>query len=87
MFIDADKPHNPRYPSWSLRLSRPGTVIIGDNVVRDGAVVDPDSTDARVRGVRAFTELLAAEPRLTGTAVQTVGSEGYDRFALAVVTG
>lgn len=87
VFIDADKPSNPDYLRWALRLTRPGSVIVGDNVVRDGAVTDPDSDDPRVQGVRRFTELIAAEPRLTATTVQTVGSKGYDGFTLALVTG
>ncbi|PWI17054.1 methyltransferase [Streptomyces sp. Act143] len=87
VFIDADKPSNPDYLRWALKLTRPGSVIVGDNVVRDGAVTDPDSGDPRVQGVRRFTELIAAEPRLTATTVQTVGSKGYDGFTLALVTG
>jgi predicted O-methyltransferase YrrM len=85
IFIDADKPAYPDYLPWALRLSRKGTVIVADNVVRKGGVVDPASTDANVRGVRRFNELLAAEPRMTATAVQTVGSKGYDGFAIALV--
>ncbi|MET7934044.1 O-methyltransferase [Streptomyces sp. NPDC005322] len=87
VFIDADKPSNPDYLKWSLRLTRPGSLIIADNVVRDGEVANPDSTDPRVQGVRRFTELVAQNPRLTATAVQTVGEKGYDGFALALVTG
>ncbi|MFH8802330.1 O-methyltransferase [Streptomyces sp. NPDC017936] len=86
VFIDADKPSNPDYLDWALRLTRPGSVIVGDNVVRDGAVTDAGSEDPRVRGVRRFTELVAAHPRLTATAVQTVGEKGYDGFVLALVT-
>lgn len=85
IFIDADKPSNPQYLAWALRLSRPGTLIIGDNVVRDGAVVNPESTDPNVQGVRRFLDLLAAEPRLIATALQTVGSKGWDGFAIALV--
>ncbi|MFH8370568.1 O-methyltransferase [Streptomyces sp. NPDC018031] len=87
VFIDADKPANPDYLRWALELTRPGSVIIGDNVVRDGAVTDSTSSDPRVRGVRHFTELIAAHPRLTATTVQTVGAKGYDGFTLALVTG
>lgn len=87
VFIDADKPNNPGYLDWALRLTRPGSLIIGDNVVRDGAVADPSSTDPKVQGVRRFTEMMAEEPRLTATAVQTVGEKGYDGFTLALVTG
>ncbi len=85
IFIDADKPNNPNYIRWALDLSRPGTVIVGDNVVRGGAVVDGSSTDANVRGVRSFLEVIAAEPRLTATAIQTVGEKGWDGFVLARV--
>ncbi|MGW8778382.1 O-methyltransferase [Streptomyces sp. NPDC055796] len=87
VFIDADKPSNPDYLKWALELTRPGSVIIGDNVVRDGAVADPDSADPRVQGVRRFTELIAEHPRLTATALQTVGSKGYDGLVMALVTG
>lgn len=86
VFIDADKERTADYFSWALRLSRPGTAIIVDNVVRDGAVVDSGSDDPRVQGIRRFLEQLAAEPRVTATVVQTVGSKGYDGFALARVT-
>lgn len=86
-FIDADKPSNPVYLDWALRLSRPGSVIVVDNVVRDGAVADPEATDPKVVGSREALELIGAEPRLAATAVQTVGGKGYDGFALAVVTG
>lgn len=86
VFIDADKPSTPEYFAWALRLARRGTLIVVDNVVRDGAVVDADSEDASVRGIRRFNELAAAEPRVSATAIQTVGSKGYDGFALALVT-
>jgi predicted O-methyltransferase YrrM len=85
VFIDADKPNNPRYLEAALRLTRPGSVIVADNVVRDGAVADGTSTDARVQGVRRFLDLIAADPRLDATAVQTVGSKGWDGFAIALV--
>jgi predicted O-methyltransferase YrrM len=85
IFIDADKPNNPSYLRWALQLSRPGTVIIGDNVVRGGAVTDPSSKDANVQGVREFLRMMAEEPRLSCTAIQTVGEKGWDGFALAVV--
>ncbi|MFC1418856.1 O-methyltransferase [Streptacidiphilus cavernicola] len=85
-FIDADKVNNPHYVRWALELSRPGTVIIVDNVVRDGKVADAASQEPSVLGTRAALEYIAAEPRLTGTAIQTVGAKGYDGFALAVVT-
>ncbi len=86
IFIDADKPSNPEYLAWALKLSRVGSLIVADNVVREGAVVDGESKDEKVRGVRRFVELLAAEPRVTATAIQTVGSKGYDGFAMALVT-
>ncbi|MGW3208144.1 O-methyltransferase [Streptomyces sp. NPDC001135] len=86
VFIDADKPSNPEYLEWSLKLTRPGSVIVGDNVVRDGAVTDAGSDDPRVQGVRRFTQLIAEHPRLTATTLQTVGSKGYDGFTLALVT-
>jgi predicted O-methyltransferase YrrM len=85
IFIDADKPNNPHYLNWSLKLSRPGTIIIGDNVVRNGEVVDPDSKDAKVQGIRQFSQLLAAEPRIAASALQTVGCKGYDGFIIARV--
>ncbi len=85
IFIDADKPSNPEYLAWALKLSRPGTVIVTDNVVREGKVIDPVSDDKDVQGTRRFAELLAAEPRLSATVLQTVGTKGYDGFALAVV--
>jgi predicted O-methyltransferase YrrM len=85
IFIDADKQNNPQYLSWALKLSRRGTLIIGDNVVRDGAVIDAASSDPVVQGLRRFFELLGDEPRLSATALQTVGSKGYDGFAMALV--
>lgn len=85
IFIDADKPSYADYFTWALKLSRRGSLIIADNVVRNGAVTDPASSDPRVQGVRRFNELLAAEPRVSATAIQTVGTKGYDGFALAVV--
>ncbi|MEE1774218.1 O-methyltransferase [Streptomyces sp. JV185] len=87
VFIDADKPSNPDYLAWSLKLTRPGSLIVADNVVRDGEVVDGTSEDPKVQGVRRFTELVAAEPTLTATALQTVGSKGYDGLMMALVTG
>jgi predicted O-methyltransferase YrrM len=85
IFIDADKASYPEYLDWSLKLSRPGTVIVADNVVRDGKVIEPDNLDPNIQGVRRFTDLVAAEPRLSSTVLQTVGSKGYDGFALAIV--
>jgi len=91
IFIDADKQNYPGYLEWSLKLSHPGTLIVGDNVVRGGTILDPDSTDPQgangvAQGVRRFYEMLAAEPRLDTTAIQTVGAKGHDGFALALVT-
>ena len=85
IFIDADKPSNPVYLQWSLKLSRKGTVIIADNVVRDGKVADAQSQDPNVLGIRTFNEMAALEPRLSATEVQTVGSKGWDGFGIAVV--
>jgi predicted O-methyltransferase YrrM len=85
IFIDADKAGYPDYIQWSLKLSRPGTLIIADNVVRDGKVIEPGNPDPNIQGVRRFTELVAAEPRLSTTVLQSVGSKGYDGFAIAVV--
>jgi predicted O-methyltransferase YrrM len=86
IFIDADKESYPKYFELSLQLSRPGTVMVADNVVRGGEVVDPTSSDERVQGTRAFLEMVAANDRVEGTAIQTVGSKGYDGFALLLVT-
>ncbi|XXT04340.1 class I SAM-dependent methyltransferase [Sorangium sp. So ce363] len=86
IFIDADKPSNPDYFAWALKLSRRGSVIVIDNVVRKGAVIDPESADPNVQGVRRLNKLLAAERRVSATAIQTVGSKGYDGLAIALVT-
>jgi len=85
VFIDADKTNNAAYLEWAVRLSRPGTAIVVDNVVRDGAVVDAASADPDVIGVRRMFEMMAREPRLSATAIQTVGAKGWDGFALAIV--
>jgi predicted O-methyltransferase YrrM len=85
VFIDADKKSMPEYLDWSLKLSRPGTIIVADNVVRDGKVIEPDNPDDNIQGVRRMTEMMAAEPRLRATAIQTVGARGHDGFAVAVV--
>ena len=87
IFIDADKESYPEYLGWAMKLSRPGTVIVADNVVREGRVADADCDDPRVKGVRRFAERMAAEPRLSSTVLQTVGAKGYDGFALSVVLG
>ncbi|MBA3314226.1 MAG: O-methyltransferase [Planctomycetaceae bacterium] len=85
IFIDADKESTPEYFDWAIQLSRPGTVIVVDNVVRNGAVIDPHSDDTSVQGIRRFMERIATDTRVTATALQTVGSKGYDGFAIAVV--
>jgi predicted O-methyltransferase YrrM len=92
IFIDADKNNYPGYFEWSLKLSRPGTVIVGDNVVRDGAILDPEAYHPEhgneiIKGVRRFYELVGAEPRVntSATAIQTVGAKGHDGFALMIV--
>lgn len=85
IFIDADKPSLAEYFGWALKLARRGSVIVVDNVVRRGAVVDPASSDPAVQGVRRFNELLARERRVSATELQTVGSKGHDGFALALV--
>ncbi|MEK5484671.1 MULTISPECIES: O-methyltransferase [Lysinibacillus] len=85
IFIDADKPNNPAYLKWALKLAHPGAIIIADNVVRNGAVTDEISEDERVRGVQQFIDLLKEEPRIEATAIQTVGVKGYDGFVLAIV--
>lgn len=84
VFLDADKANNPNYLDWALRLSRSGTVIVVDNVVRGGSVLDADG-DEDIRGTRGALELLGSDPRLDATALQTVGTKGWDGFALAVV--
>jgi predicted O-methyltransferase YrrM len=86
IFIDADKPSNADYFTWALKLSHLGSLIVVDNVIRDGAVIDATSTDPDVQGVRRLNELLAAERRVSATTIQTVGSKGYDGFTMALVT-
>ncbi len=85
IFVDADKPSNPEYFAWALKLSRVGSVIVVDNVVRDGEVVNASSDDPRVLGVRRMVEMIEREPRVSATAIQTVGSKGYDGFLVALV--
>jgi predicted O-methyltransferase YrrM len=87
IFIDADKQSIPHYLEWSLKLVRPGSLIVVDNVIRDGALINAKSKDPNVQGARRMHEMLAAEPRLCATTIQTVGSKGYDGFTLALVTG
>jgi predicted O-methyltransferase YrrM len=95
IFIDADKQNYPGYFEWALQLSRPGTLIVGDNVVRDGAILDPTAYDSEhgdelIKGVRRFYELAGAEVdkgAVSATAIQTVGAKGYDGFALVLVEG
>ena len=84
-FIDADKPSNADYFIWALKLSRRGSLIVVDNVVRDGKVIDAASADSSVQGVRRLNEVMRRESRVSATAVQTVGSKGYDGFAIALV--
>jgi predicted O-methyltransferase YrrM len=86
IFIDADKPSTTEYFEWALRLSHPGTLIVVDNVVREGEIIDAESRSETVQATRRFLERLTAEPRVTATAMQTVGSKGYDGFAIALVT-
>jgi predicted O-methyltransferase YrrM len=85
VFVDADKPSNAAYVDWAVRLGRPGTVIVVDNVVRDGAVADTASDDPNVRGVQRLLDALATDDRVDATAIQTVGSKGYDGFVLGIV--
>jgi predicted O-methyltransferase YrrM len=86
IFIDADKPNIPQYFAWALSLSRRGTLIIVDNVIREGAITDASSEDASVQAVRRMFEMLASETRVSATSIQTVGSKGYDGFVFALVT-
>jgi predicted O-methyltransferase YrrM len=87
IFIDADKENIPEYFTWSLKLARPGSMIIVDNVIRDGEVVNARSKDPSVKGVRRFNEMLKSETRVSATSIQTVGVKGYDGFTLALVEG
>lgn len=84
-FIDADKVHTPEYFSWALEHSRPGSLIVADNVVRDGHLADPESADPTIPAQRQLHEMIAAEPRVEATTIQTVGGKGYDGFTLALV--
>lgn len=85
VFIDADKRNNPAYIGWAIRLARPGAVLLVDNTVRDGRVLDEESDDPDIRGVRSGYELLAEDPRLEATAIQTVSGKGHDGFIYAVI--
>lgn len=87
IFIDADKPNNPGYLAWAVKLSRPGTLIMVDNVVRDGGIADSTSGDPAIQGTRHMFDLMASDARLSSTALQTVGCKGYDGFAMAIVNG
>jgi predicted O-methyltransferase YrrM len=86
-FIDADKENNANYFTWAVKLSRKGSLIVVDNVIRDGEVADKKSRDPMVLGVRRMFEVMAAEPRVSATAIQTVGSKGYDGLAVALIIG
>ncbi|MBV8472900.1 MAG: O-methyltransferase [Hyphomicrobiales bacterium] len=85
VFIDADKQRNPEYFAWALRLAKPGTVIVCDNVVRDGAILDRASADPSAQGTRRMFEMIAKEPRVSATVVQTVGAKGWDGLLVAIV--
>jgi predicted O-methyltransferase YrrM len=85
-FIDADKVNSPNYVAWTIKLAHRGSVIVIDNVIREGAIVNARSRDPAVQGTRRLHDMLAAEPRLSATAIQTVGAKGYDGFAIALVT-
>jgi predicted O-methyltransferase YrrM len=85
-FIDADKPNSPNYVTWALKLAHRGSVIVIDNVIRDGAIVNEHSGDPAVQGTRQLHDMMAADPRLSATAIQTVGAKGYDGFTIALVT-
>jgi predicted O-methyltransferase YrrM len=87
IFIDADKASTPAYFTWALKLARVGALIVVDNVVRKGAVADAATRDPDVQGMRRFYEMAAVERRVDATAIQTVGSKGYDGFSVALVTG
>ncbi len=87
VFIDADKQHNPDYFAWALKLTRPGSIIIVDNVVRGGRIVDETGGNPDVQGVRRLMEMIGDEPRVSATVLQTVGSKGYDGLAIMLVTG
>ncbi len=84
-FIDADKENSPAYFAWALEHSRPGSLIVADNVVRDGTLADPESDDPKVRAQRQVHEMISAEERVGATTIQTVGNKGYDGFTLALV--
>ncbi|WP_433957324.1 O-methyltransferase [Cytobacillus horneckiae] len=85
IFIDADKPNNPHYLRMAIELAKDGAVIIGDNVVRDGQILDENTTDPNILGMRSFIEIMAADSRIDSTAIQTVGEKGYDGFTIGVV--
>jgi predicted O-methyltransferase YrrM len=86
VFIDADKPNCAEYVGWAIKMSRVGSVIVVDNVVRQGAIVEAQSPDTAVQGMRRMNEMIAKDPRVSATAIQTVGSKGYDGFVIAFVT-
>jgi predicted O-methyltransferase YrrM len=86
IFIDADKKSNPDYFAWAVKLSRKGSMIVVDNVIRDGAILNEAATDENIQGVRRLYDDMASDPRVSASAIQTVGSKGYDGFAVALVT-
>jgi len=86
-FIDANKDDYPEYFRWAVKLSRPGSIIVVDNVVREGRVADPKADEPLINGIKKMHEAIAAEPRVTATAIQTVGARGYDGYVVAMVTG
>jgi predicted O-methyltransferase YrrM len=85
VFIDADKPNNKSYLDWAMRLARSGTIIVCDNVIRDGAVIEAGSKDPNVQGARDVFSFFGHQETLQATALQTVGEKGYDGFAIAIV--
>jgi len=87
IFVDADKENIPGYFDWALKLSRPGSVIVVDNIIRDGKVIDANSEDPNIQGVRRLNDLIAKDSRVSATEIQTVGEKGYDGFALLLVNG
>lgn len=85
IFSDADKVNHPRYLEWAIKLSKQGTVIVGDNTVRGGGVIDSSSEDPNVKGLRKYVQMISEDERLDATAIQTVGEKGWDGFVMAIV--